>query len=323
MAAHRSARLCADSRITKRHGSVWCGAGAVSAAVIARQTAARLTGSPVNSRMVRRASGTSAAPNRNMSSAGGRISAAAPGPSSAVTRSASPRTTATGTPERLALDQVRGGGDLVGDRVQGDLQRVAEAVLGAPVVDEGPHARGADRGVGLADPPRPAERVGDDDPDGGAGPVAQRLAEPPRGLVRVLGQQHHRARRGVGGVDTRRGEHQALPGLDDAGVAAPRDHPDRLSVDRGLAVAVDDPALRLAHDLRRDHDDVAVSQVIGGVRDQRGQVRARLDLREPGNAPDADLAAGALPGIRRAPRPGRAPLGRCRRSPRGHACTGA
>jgi hypothetical protein len=98
IASSSFSRAAADSTSTKRHGWLWCGAGAVSAVATARRTASDSTGSPVNARMVRRASGTSADPNRNMSSWGGRISALAPGPSSPVTRPASPRTTATGTP---------------------------------------------------------------------------------------------------------------------------------------------------------------------------------------------------------------------------------
>ena len=63
----------------------------------ARRTAAASTGSVVNVLMVLRASGTSADPNRNMSSSAGLMMARAPGPSCSVTSSASPRTTATGT----------------------------------------------------------------------------------------------------------------------------------------------------------------------------------------------------------------------------------
>jgi hypothetical protein len=92
-----------EDRITNRHGSLWCGAGAVSAAAIARRTAASLTGSAVNARIVRRASSTSDDPNRNMSSSAGRMSSRAPGPSGSVTRPARPRTRATGTPADLPL----------------------------------------------------------------------------------------------------------------------------------------------------------------------------------------------------------------------------
>ena len=101
IASSSAARAAAVSRITNRHGWLWCGAGAVSAVATARRITAAPTGSPVNALIVRRASGTSADPNRNMSSSAGRISSRAPGPSCSVTRSASPRTTATGTPRDL------------------------------------------------------------------------------------------------------------------------------------------------------------------------------------------------------------------------------
>ena len=96
-------RAAAVPRITNRHGSLWCGAGAVSAVATARRTAPASTGSAVNARMVRRASGTSAEPNRNMSSSAGLMMARAPGPSGSVTSPARPRTTATGTCRDLPL----------------------------------------------------------------------------------------------------------------------------------------------------------------------------------------------------------------------------
>ena len=82
---------------------LWCGAGAVNAASMARRTAAGLTGWAENSRTVRRANGTSAEPNGNMSSSARLISEDAPGPSSAVTRSSRPRTTAAGMPPVFPL----------------------------------------------------------------------------------------------------------------------------------------------------------------------------------------------------------------------------
>ena len=97
IASSSPVRAAADSKMTKRHGWLWCGAGAVSAVATARRTAVALTGSPVNALIVRRASGTSADPKRNMSSSAGRMSSRAPGPSCSVTRPSSPRTTATGT----------------------------------------------------------------------------------------------------------------------------------------------------------------------------------------------------------------------------------
>ena len=98
MASRSCSRACCDSSTTNRHGTLWCGAGAVYAASIARRTAAESTGCAENSRTVRRASGTSAEPYRNISSPAGLISAAAPGPAESVTSPASPRTIATGMP---------------------------------------------------------------------------------------------------------------------------------------------------------------------------------------------------------------------------------
>ena len=135
MAAHRSAGLRGlQDHETPR--SVWCGAGAVSAAVSRadRRQADRLAGE-----FPGRSGGPAARRRRrtvNMSSAGGGLRSAAPGLSPAVTRSRA-RDHGHRHARRLALDQVRGGGDLVGDRVQGDLQRVAEAVLGAPESTKG------------------------------------------------------------------------------------------------------------------------------------------------------------------------------------------
>ena len=103
MSSSRVRLACSDSRMTNRQGVEWCGAGAVMAAATARRTAAGSTGASVKSRTVRLAASTSPEPNRNMSSAGGRISARPPGPSSSVTRSARPRTMATGMPLVLAL----------------------------------------------------------------------------------------------------------------------------------------------------------------------------------------------------------------------------
>lgn len=62
MASSSRSRARADWSTTKRHGSLWCGAGAVNAVPIARLTAARSTASVVNERTVRRARGTSAEP---------------------------------------------------------------------------------------------------------------------------------------------------------------------------------------------------------------------------------------------------------------------
>ena len=59
VASSRAVRAAADSSSTNRHGSLWCGAGAVSAVATARRTAAASTGLAANALMVRRARGTS------------------------------------------------------------------------------------------------------------------------------------------------------------------------------------------------------------------------------------------------------------------------
>src|SRR5699024_7420071 len=92
-----------DSTSANRQGVVWCGAGAVTALATALRTSAGSTGSSVKERTVRRAGTTSRDPYRNRSSSAGRTSAAAPGPSSSVTRCASPEITATGTTDVLPL----------------------------------------------------------------------------------------------------------------------------------------------------------------------------------------------------------------------------
>ena len=194
----------------------------------------------------------------------------------------------------LALDQVPGGGDLVRHRRHGDLEGVAERVLLAPVVAHRQHPGRADRRVGLAGPPRAAHGVRDHHADGHPEPPAQRLAQPPGGLVGILGEQHDRAGRGVGLVDPGRRHHQPVPGLRDRRRAAPGHHADGLGRDRVVAGHRRDPALGLADDLGRDHENVAVEQPgpargERGVRDHLRQVVARGDLRYAGQPGNGDL----------------------------------
>ena len=193
---------------------------------------------------------------------------------------------------RLALHQVRGRGDLVGDGGDGDLQDVAERVGLAAVVPHRGEAGRADRVVGLPGPPRPAHRVGDDHADAYAGAVVQRLAEPPGGLVRVLGQQDDGPRGGVGLIHAGRRQHQSVPGLRDGGGAAPGDHPHCLGLDGLLPGDGYDPALRLAHDLRRDDEDVARAQVRSGRGDEGRQVATRRDLGQSGDREDGNRRSG-------------------------------
>ena len=162
------------------------------------------------------------------------------------------------------------------------------------MVPQRQHSGRPDRRVGLACPPRPAHRVGDDHAHGHPEPGAQRLAQPPGGLVRVLGKQHHRAWGSVGRVHPGGGEHEPLPGLRDRRLAAPGHHPDRLRGDRVLAGGGDDAALSLADHLRGDHQDVAGPQArtaLGERRvgDQPRHVVSRRDLRYPGDTGNVDL----------------------------------
>ena len=227
-----------------------------------------------------------------MSSAGGRISAWAPGPSSSVTRSPSPRTSATGMLASLPL--TRSAADASSSAMAVTVtSSVCPKVSGlAAVVAQRGQPGGADGRVRLAYPPGPSHRVGDHHRHVDVPPLAQPAADPARGVVRVRGQQGHRAGGRVGVVHPGRGEHQAVVGLHDAGRAAPRHHPDRLRVDRLVPVGPDDAVLRLAHDLRGDHQDVAVGQVRRGVRDQAGQVVAGRDLGEAGHAGHRQAARG-------------------------------
>ncbi len=197
-----------------------------------------------------------------------------------------------GDPQRLSLDQVRGGSDLVGHGGHGDLQDVAERVGLAAVVTGGGDACRADGVVSLPGPPGPAHRVGDDHPEDQAGPGVERLAEPPGRLVGILGQQDHGSGGRVGLVHPGRGQHETVPGLHDRGGAAPGYHPCRLRLDGLLAGGGKYPALRLADDLRGDDEDVTVAQVGGGVGDERRQVAARRGLRQPGNRTHRDGGTG-------------------------------
>src|SRR5262249_51524585 len=92
-------------------------------------------------------------------------------------------------------------------------------------------------------------------------------------------------------VHPRGGEHQAVPGLDDPGVAAAGDDPDGLGVDGRAAVRTGaDAALRLAHDLAGDHEDVAVREARRVLGRPRGEVVARADLADAGDGQDLDHA---------------------------------
>ena len=166
MASSRASRAASDDTITNRQGSLWCGAGAVSAAAIARSTAAevdRLGGERAD-----RAPGGQhvgrAEPEHVLARRPDQRPRA--GPVFVGDQRGQPAHERDGHLPRLALDQVAGGRDLVGDRGDGDVEGVAPRVRLAAVVAHRQHAGRADRGVGLPGPPRPAQGVGDDDADG-------------------------------------------------------------------------------------------------------------------------------------------------------------
>ena len=141
MASSSCSARCSTS--TNRHGVVWCGAGAVSAAATARRTAPGRPARRVNARTVRRSASVarcsaSAVPSRNQSCAAGRTSAAAPRPSSRQREPAHDRDRdALG----LALHELGGRGELVGDGDLGHLEDGAVGVAGAAGVAHRARAR--------------------------------------------------------------------------------------------------------------------------------------------------------------------------------------
>ncbi|CAM5688207.1 hypothetical protein SGLAM104S_01004 [Streptomyces glaucescens] len=93
------------------------------------------------------------------------------------------------------------------------------------------------------------------------------------------------------------GHDQALPVLDDAQGASAGDHADGLRVDRGLPVRrLDDPSLRLGHDLGGDQHHVPVGQSWLGRRDQLGEVVPGRHLGDPGHRPDAEGGGASVRG---------------------------
>ena len=89
----------------------------------------------------------------------------------------------------LVADEVRCGRGLIGDRDHRRPERAAAAVGPPAPVVERDEPGAADRDVGLAMSPGPAEAVGDDDRGPGAGGGLDLRAQPPRRGIRVLGQE--------------------------------------------------------------------------------------------------------------------------------------
>ncbi len=184
------------------------------------------------------------------------------------------------TPAELALRQLGDRRDLVGDRGRRHRQLVAVLVDAADVGLEYDDPGRADRDVGLPLAPCATGGVGDDHADVAAGALGDRAPQPGGGGIRVDRQEYDGAAGDVRRVHSRRGHRQPQPVAHDPGRTATRDQPHRLGGDPVLAVAVDDPALGLAHHLARHDDDVAVGEL--DHRDQEvGQVVARPDLRHP------------------------------------------
>ena len=227
-----------------------------------------------------------------MSSSADLISAAAPGPARFGDQLVKTADDGHRDPGRLLLDQVRGGGDLVGDRRHRHLEQVPERVTLPAMIAQRDDSGRADGCVGLARPPRPAHGVGDDHAEPRAGPLADRLAQCLGRRVRVEREQDQGPRLGVRLINSGRGHDQAVPGLADGGRPPARDHADGLGPDRGVPVAAHHPVLGLADDLGGDDHDVTVLQARSGQRglgDERGQVRAGGDLGQPGYRQDREL----------------------------------
>ena len=186
---------------------------------------------------------------------------------------------------QLALDQVGGRGQLVGQGHRGHRELVAVVVDLPGVRRQHPDPGRPDRVVGLAEAPGPARGVGDDHADVAADGLAESGGQPLGGGVRVDGQQQDPAGLDVGGVDSGRGQGEAGVGPDDPHRTALRDHgPGRLGDGRLAVGGVGVPVLGLADDLGRDHDDVARLQrtvvAVDHPQDLGDQVGGRGDLAE-------------------------------------------
>jgi hypothetical protein len=202
----------------------------------------------------------------------------------------------------LALDQIGHRRDLIRDG-RGRHSKHPTRAVGRPtqIVDDA-DACGSDRGVGLTQPPRPSERVGNDNPDSHTEPRTQRCAQCGGRGIRVFWEEKHGAIRGVACVDTRRGCDDTEPVLHNPSHAArvrpARNDPDRLGGDRILAVFGRHLArFGLRDDFAGDAQDVAAckrkirlgpSHGIQGVTDDSCQIIARGDLWDAWKRPCAD-----------------------------------
>ena len=220
------------STTTNRHGREWCGAGARHAASTSASSSRAATGSGRNARIDRRAS-------RN---AGTACDVTGTGPRAAARTSSRyepsrnhvasrPRTIATGTPDALPITSSAAAAISSAIATSVTCSIAAERVGRLAQVDDRRDPAHADRDVGEAAPPRPSERVGDDDRDVDAGAGAERVADVLGGAVGV-----DREQRGLAGVDVRQVDagvraHEAVPRLADDEVAAPAHDAHRLGLD--------------------------------------------------------------------------------------------
>ena len=188
----------------------------------------------------------------------------------------------------LALDQLGGGRELVGDGDLGDLEDLPVRVRAAPGVAHGRQPTHADRAVGLPVAPRAAERVADDDGHLTPGAAGQVGAQPGGTRIGVQRQQGQLGQPYVAGVHSGGGHDQSVAGLGDGRRTALGHHPHRLVGDRAepgrLAVPdhLEQPPFGLADHLAGHDEHVAVLQ-FDGVRDELRQVVPGPYLGQAGN----------------------------------------
>ena len=294
-----SSRVAGRGVAPRRTAPGGCGAGPVRSAP--RATAASMTpgstGSAVNCRTDRRSSApaagpssiASAVPSQNRSSSPARTSVRGVGPVVAAAQPAHHRDRDAG---ELALHQIGGGGDLVGDGHLGDEEFVAVRVVGARVAVQHRQPGGADRGVGLPVAPGPPHGVGDDDADRDAEPLAQ----PVRSAAALpSGSTGSRASSPASTLDpstpaaacTRPSVFSVISvrPLRASTRTASSSMSLRRSASRssGSVGRGDDAALALGQHLAGDDQDVVIAQPRRGGGDRGGQIVAGPELGQPGH----------------------------------------
>ncbi len=182
-----------------------------------------------------------------MSAPSARTRATAPWPSSSrgSTRSARPRTTANGRPAELALGELRGAGDLVGDGRRGHQRAGCRRRRCGRRRSPPPRRPAAPTAMSVW-PSRQARPAVSVTTTPTTSPVSScsRPPDPSGGGVRVERQQHHVPGGDVGGVDAGGGHGQAVPGAHDRGRPPARHHADGLVGDGLVAIARRGPGPR-------------------------------------------------------------------------------